>query len=150
MPQTLLKPRSHIFFMRWMTHFLRACFLPAHFASHNLLDKVQSRSWFWSILHVPNVLVRTPGVVVVDVYPLIPWIGVTAVGYGSGQIYRWPTDRRKAFLLRTGLAETAGFIVLRAINLYGDPVRWSSQKSTAFTVLSFLNTTHIRHRCCSC
>jgi uncharacterized membrane protein len=86
-------------------------------------------------------MLRTPRVLVVDVYPLIPWVGVAAVGYGLGQIYRWPTDRRKAFLLRTGAAVTAGFIVLRAINLYGDPVRWSSQKSVAFTVLSFLNTT---------
>lgn len=110
-------------------------------ASHNLLDNVQSRSWFWSILHVPNVLVRTPRIVVVDVYPLIPWIGVTAVGYVLGQTYRWPTDRRKAFLSRTGLAVTAGFILLRAINRYGDPVRWSWQKSVGFTVLSFLNTT---------
>jgi len=36
---------------------------------------------------------------------------------------------------------TAGFIILRAVNVYGDPSRWSPQKSAAFTVLSFLNTT---------
>jgi hypothetical protein len=36
---------------------------------------------------------------------------------------------------------TAAFIILRAINVYGNPVPWSAQKSTAYTVLSFLNTT---------
>jgi len=110
-------------------------------ATHNLFDNVQSMNWFWSILHVPNVLVATPRVVVFEVYPLIPWIGVTAVGYGLGQIYRWPADRRKAFLLPAGLAVTAGFVILRAINIYGDPFHWSAQKSAAYTVLSFLNTT---------
>ena len=35
----------------------------------------------------------------------------------------------------------AAFAILRGINVYGDPVRWTTQKSAAFTVLSFLNTT---------
>jgi uncharacterized membrane protein len=56
---------------------------------------------------------------------LIPWIGVTAAGYGLGQIFSWPSARRKAFLLPLGLALTAGFVILRAINTYGDPLRWS-------------------------
>lgn len=30
--------------------------------------------------------------------------------------------------------------MLRAVNLYGDPLPWSSQRSPLFTVLSFLNT----------
>jgi hypothetical protein len=40
-----------------------------------------------------------------------------------------------------GLALTASFILLRFINIYGDPQRWSTQRSAAFTLLSFLNTT---------
>lgn len=35
----------------------------------------------------------------------------------------------------------ATFVVLRALNVYGDPVAWRTQKSALFTVLSFLNTT---------
>src|SRR5271166_1411674 len=31
--------------------------------------------------------------------------------------------------------------MIRAINIYGDPLPWARQKSAAFTVLSFLNTT---------
>jgi len=72
-------------------------------------------------------------------YVLIPWVGVTAAGYGLGQIYSWPQERRRAFLLRLGLGLSAAFVILRAINRYGDPGPWSAQKSAAFTVLSFLN-----------
>jgi uncharacterized membrane protein len=110
-------------------------------ATHNLFDSVASRNWFWSILHVPNILVAKPGFTLFEGYPLIPWMGVTAAGYGLGQIYSWPAERRRRFLLRLGLASIAAFVVIRTINIYGDPLRWQSQKSAAFTVLSFLNTT---------
>src|SRR5260370_33936940 len=40
-----------------------------------------------------------------------------------------------------GLGITAGFIVLRAVNVYGDLNAWSSQRSTLFTALSFLKCT---------
>jgi uncharacterized membrane protein len=90
---------------------------------------------------VPNILLATPRFTVFAVYPLIPWVGVAAAGYGLGQIYNWPSDRRKPFLLWLGIGLTVSFVVLRAINIYGDPQPWSAQKSTAFTVLSFLNTT---------
>jgi uncharacterized membrane protein len=110
-------------------------------ATHNLFDGVQSSNWLWSILHVQTVLVSTPRFTVFEGYPLIPWIGVMAAGYGLGQIYAWPAARRQTFLLRSGLALTAGFFLLRFINIYGDPSRWSRQNSVASTVLSFLNTT---------
>jgi len=110
-------------------------------ATHNLLDSVSWDNWFWSILHVPNVLVSTPRFSVFESYPLIPWVGVAAAGYALGQIYRWPVVRRKRFLSQLGLALTAAFLVLRVINHYGDPNPWDRQDSHAFTVLSFLNTT---------
>ena len=109
-------------------------------ASHNLFDSVRSDSWLWSILHVPNVLVRMPRFTLFELYPLVPWVGVTAVGYGLGQIYNWPSERRRRFLLPLGLALTAGFLLLRFINIYGDPVPWTAQRSAVFTALSFLNT----------
>jgi len=109
-------------------------------AGHNWLDRIQSSNPVWTILHSPNFIVATPRHSVFVAYTLIPWVGVTAVGYGLGQIYAWASDRRRTFLLRAGLAVTAAFVVLRGINIYGDPVRWSTQKSAAFTVLSYLNT----------
>lgn len=83
---------------------------------------------------------KTPHYFVFVGYPLVPWVGVTAVGYGLGPIYAWTRQRRRTFLLRAGLIVTASFVILRGINGYGDPVSWSAQKSAAFTVLSFLNT----------
>jgi uncharacterized membrane protein len=112
-------------------------------ATHNLLDSVESSNPFWTILHSPNFILNHPGHIVFVPYALIPWVGVTAAGYGLGQIYgnNWPSTRRKTFLLTLGIGLTAGFFILRAVNLYGDPRPWASQKSAAFTVLSFLNTT---------
>jgi uncharacterized membrane protein len=109
-------------------------------ATHNLFDSVQSSSPLWTILHSPGFLVNHPGRIVFEPYVLIPWIGVTAAGYGLGQIYSWPSERRKASLLPLSIGVSAAFMVLRAINLYGDPQPWSTQKSAVFTVLSFLNT----------
>lgn len=109
-------------------------------AGHNLLDRVQSANPLWSILHSPNVIVQNPQHLVFALYPLIPWIGVTAAGYGLGQIYQWQPERRRAVLLRLGLGMVAAFILLRGINVYGDPFHWSTQKSAIFTTLSFLNT----------
>jgi uncharacterized membrane protein len=110
-------------------------------ATNNLFDSVDSSNWLWTILHSLNFLVNTPRHVVFVTYVLIPWVGVTAAGYGLGQIYSWPSARRRAFLLPLGIGLSAAFIILRAINIYGDPQPWSTQKSAAFTVLSFLNTT---------
>jgi uncharacterized membrane protein len=110
-------------------------------ASHNLFDSVQSSNLLWSILHLPNFIVNHPGHIVFVAYPLIPWMGVTAAGYGLGQIYGWPSVRRRAFLLPFGLGLTAAFFLLRGINVYGEPQRWATQRSAAFTALSFLNTT---------
>jgi uncharacterized membrane protein len=108
-------------------------------AGHNLLDPIMSNNVIWSILHSPNFIVANPQHSVFVAYPLIPWVGVTAAGYGLGQIYAWASDRRRTFLLRAGLGFTAAFVILRGINIYGDPVRWTTQKSAAFTMLSFLN-----------
>jgi len=109
-------------------------------AGHNLLDGMQSSNPIWSILHSPGMVWSDGQHFVFALYPLIPWVGVTAAGYGLGQIFKWTPERRQEFLLRLGLGLTGAFAVLRAINIYGDPFRWSPQKSAVFTVLSFLNT----------
>ncbi|MEJ7812521.1 MAG: heparan-alpha-glucosaminide N-acetyltransferase domain-containing protein [Gemmatimonadaceae bacterium] len=108
---------------------------------HNLLDGAKVSGPLWSILHAPGFVLNSPEHVVFAAYPLIPWIGVTAAGYGLGQIYSWDTDRRRAFLLRLGVALSLAFLAIRGLNVYGDPARWMPQQTTAFTVLSLLNTT---------
>ncbi len=109
-------------------------------AAHNLLDGAAFSGPLWSIVHQPGFVFNSPEHVVFASYPLVPWIGVTAAGYGLGQIYHWDSDRRRAFLLRLSLALSVAFIVLRGLNVYGDPTRWKAQQTVMLTVLSFLNT----------
>ena len=115
-------------------------------AAHNLLDPIRPAALgafapLWTILHAQGVVLSTPAHTVFVAYPLIPWIGVTAVGYGLGTLYSQDADRRRRTLLLIGVGLTAAFVVLRWANVYGDPARWSAQRSTLFTILSFLNTT---------
>ena len=113
-------------------------------ASHNLFDHVQPETfgklgWLWKILHSGGIIVPAEGYRFVAGYPLVPWIGVMAVGYSFGSLLvREATDRRKWFFL-LGAALTALFVLLRAINVYGDPDRWSPRENALFTFFSFLN-----------
>ena len=113
---------------------------------HNLFDPVQAASFgslapLWNILHAPGLLYAAPGRIVILAYPLIPWIGVMAVGYSLGAIYGWEPARRRQLLLRMGIALTTAFLVLRFVNVYGDPFPWKAQPTATFTLLSFLNLT---------
>lgn len=113
---------------------------------HNLLDPIRAQSFgalapLWTILHQGGVLFAEPGHLVIVGYPLIPWIGVMALGYAMGAIFELDLPRRREVLRRTGVAFVAAFLLLRFINVYGDPARWSAQRSAVFTVLSFVNTT---------
>src|SRR6185369_7367547 len=93
------------------------------------------------ILHQQGVVPLFDGIRAFFVYPLIPWIGVMAVGFAFGSIYQWEPERRRRWLLKAGAVVIALFVILRGINIYGDPSRWSWQASSIFTILSFLNTT---------
>jgi uncharacterized membrane protein len=125
----------------WLPPSVVLAFGAVMMVGHNLLDGIRSANPVWVVLHSPGFVVNHPGFVVFAAYPLIPWVGVTAAGYALGQVYRWSAERRQAFLLRLGLALGVAFLALRAINVYGDPARWSAQASTAMTVVSFLNVT---------
>ncbi len=113
---------------------------------HHLLDGIRASSFgawapLWSILHAPGFVVNTERVVVFVAYPLVPWVGVTALGYVLGQLYALDAERRRAILLRLGVTLIAAFVVLRGLNVYGDPSRWAAQDSPVRTMLAFLNTT---------
>ncbi len=110
-------------------------------AGHNLLDPLASSSPLWSILHGPGMVANTGDHVVFAAYPLIPWVGVTAAGYGLGQMYDWSAGRRQAWLLTLGLVLSLAFLVMRGANGYGDPSPWQPQHKAAVTLLSFLSTT---------
>jgi uncharacterized membrane protein len=120
---------------------------------HDTLDGIQVTSWngpgspvpgfgasLWKVLHQPGLIFPFgfPGPAVLVLYPLIPWIAVMAAGYAFGSLYRLDKAERLKILIRLGTATTIGFIVLRAINMYGDPAPWSAQSGIVKTALSFL------------
>jgi len=127
-------------------------------AGHNLLDPVAaawfgSLSWLWNILHQQGIF-RFHEATILVAYPLVPWVAVMAAGYCLGAVFlpnlpasgvqdgaEWAPAQRQRLLVRLGLGMILAFILLRAVNVYGDPARWSVQSSKLFTVLSFLNCT---------
>ena len=111
---------------------------------HNLLDGVRAEqlgegSWAWHVLHEPGLVPLGDGANLYVLYPLMPWIGVMAVGYLLGPVMQLDGAARQRVLFRLGAAVTLGFIVLRATNLYGDPAPWIAQETWLSTLLSFLN-----------
>jgi uncharacterized membrane protein len=113
---------------------------------HNLLDGWKAESfgalrWLWVLLHEQNVLAPRGDVFVFVAYPLVPWVGVMAAGYAFGQLLTLGRERRRRVLLTVGGSTVALFVVLRWLNVYGDPTPWASQARGAwYTFLSFLNT----------
>lgn len=115
---------------------------------HNLLDVVAidpTSFWFapWTILMRVGFLSVNPNVAFIISYPIVPWLGVMLVGYGLGSWYSNQIDSitRQKWLLTAGFICVIAFVILRFVNVYGDPAPWSNQQSTWFTVLSFINTT---------
>lgn len=78
-----------------------------------------------------------------DFYAILPWTGAMLLGYATGSFFRPSVNsaKRKKLVLSIGIAVTLLFIILRAINIYGDPSHWSQQKTGMATFFSFLNTT---------
>lgn len=114
-------------------------------AAHNLLDGIQAQDlgafgWLWNVLHEMGMFQLPSGTMFYIAYPLIPWIGVMAAGYGFGALLLLERDKRRRWLLGLGVALTLIFIILRATNAYGDPKPWSAQKNLLFTIFSFVNT----------
>src|SRR3989442_7644749 len=126
-------------------------------ALHNVLDRFPVKPWqgpqspipswgakLWMLLHQPGIFPigpHFPSPLVFVLYPLIPWIGVMAVGYAFGALYTKDAQlRKRGLLLICGIA-TLRFIFIRAIDKYGEPLHWARQKNLVFTILSFINTT---------
>jgi uncharacterized membrane protein len=114
-------------------------------AGHNLLDGLRidgSGAWgaLWIVLHQGGPVELGSGRQLFILYPLIPWIGVMASGYAMGPLLLRPPQERRRWLLGLGLTLTLAFIILRWVNLYGDPRPWAGQANLLLTFLSFINT----------
>lgn len=87
----------------------------------------------------PGAIPLEGGRIFVMGYPPIPWLGIMLAGFAAGRLFESTENRRKAIFLKLGLASLALFLIIRALNVYGDPVPWSSQKNGLYTFLSFMN-----------
>lgn len=113
---------------------------------HDLLQLVPAPSnpvalFISSVLFRPSLLQISQGFSAFTAYPLIPWLGIMLAGFAVGEFFELPAEKRTKIFLRLGIAIISLFAILRFINVYGDPLKWSSQKSALFTFLSFINTT---------
>jgi uncharacterized membrane protein len=111
---------------------------------HNALDGIKPGTFgawapLWNVLHQSGMIEPGMGIKLFVLYPLVPWIGVMAVGYALGPVFLLERDARRRWLGGLGLATVTGFVLLRASNLYGDPAPWVSYDSLLATVLSFIN-----------
>jgi uncharacterized membrane protein len=114
-------------------------------AGHNLMDSIQMngnnlQSFGWAMLHQQNGF-NWQGRMVLVGYPIIPWVGVMALGYCMGYLYvHYDAVKRKRLLLLYGVSAITLFFIIRFVNIYGDPFHWEKQEGFLFTLLSFLNT----------
>lgn len=75
-------------------------------------------------------------------YTILPWFALMTAGYLVGKWFNDPVDKLNKRLLVAGFCLLGLFLLLRGINLYGDPSPWNVQpRGSIYTVLSFLNVT---------
>ncbi len=103
---------------------------------HHLLDGVR----MWNLVHQVSVF-QVAGRTLIAPYTLVPWFAVMALGFCMGPLFEKAPEERRRLLLRIGWGATLAFVIVRALNVYGDPSPWVAQGLPPRTLLSFLNTT---------
>lgn len=114
--------------------------------THNLLQLVppsknQFAGTLQNIFFMRGLQVYSKEFMMVFTYPVLQWTGIMLLGYSFGRIFEKEASARNKILLRIGLGSLALFVMLRLLNVYGDPAPWTSQKNGLYTFLSFLNVT---------
>ncbi|RYF93380.1 MAG: DUF1624 domain-containing protein [Caulobacteraceae bacterium] len=108
-------------------------------AGHNLLDGIKAADLgalapLWNVIHEPGF--AAPFFIG---YPVLPWLGVMAFGYGIAPVFQMEPARRARLLTATGLAMIGLFALLRGFNLYGNPGPWSDQPGVLRDGFSLFN-----------
>jgi uncharacterized membrane protein len=121
---------------------------------HNTLDTLRVTSWngpnspepsplekVWILVHQGGAFPITsfPSPIVLALYPILPWLGLMAVGYASASLYAMPAERRRRLLTWLPLAMLVVFVLLRLTNLYGDPRPWMPQGDAIKSAMAFMN-----------
>ena len=119
---------------------------------HNLMDflspaagealQQSSLSWLWQILYFGGpIQLGQNGPTLMVLYSIIPWIGVVAAGYAFGAVMTLEPDRRNRICVALGASAIVLFLVLRSLDVYGDPRHWHSMGAIqAPALLRFIST----------
>jgi uncharacterized membrane protein len=120
---------------------------------HNVLDflspaagtalQQSSLSWLWQILYFGGpIQLGQNGPTLMVLYSIVPWIGVMAAGYAFGAVMTLEPSRRDRICVTLGASAIVLFLVLRTVDVYGDPRHWHSTGATQMSAwLRFINTT---------
>ena len=109
---------------------------------HNLLDTIHfDGNLLWAMFHDGGLFKISDNFKFFIGYPVVPWIAVMSLGYCFGLFYEssYGAERRKKALNIIGISSIALFIILRSINIYGDPFRWQTFDTLTKTAMNFLN-----------
>jgi uncharacterized membrane protein len=115
------------------------------FFGHNLID-IAERSrqtpvpiW-WNLLHQQGIKPLDGGHSLLILYPFLSWAGLMMLGYCCGKFFTGMESlKRNRILLWTGVGAIVFFIIMRAINWYGDPRPWKQQPTGLKTFFAFMN-----------
>lgn len=117
-------------------------------AGHNALDGVHFAAGHamhvpWAILHDRGWLAVSESLRLRTSYPVLPWIGVIALGYAAGPWFGKATAPalRARWLWTAGLSALAAFTLLRAFNAYGQAQTWQPQDTLLRTIMDVVNIT---------
>ncbi|WP_165672314.1 DUF1624 domain-containing protein [Metapseudomonas otitidis] len=116
-------------------------------AGHNLLDGVHAEpgTWAhipWAVLHDRGWIELGEGLRLRTSYPVLPWIGVIALGYALGPWFGRGSqaETRQHRLWVTGAACLLLFVLLRLVNGYGERP-WAPGADLTHTLMAFFNIT---------
>lgn len=120
-------------------------------AGHNLLDPISAEQagQVWAFLHDGGPIFIGGVPVGLFAYPVLPWIGIIAFGYGLGGVFTEAPEKRNRTILLLGIGMLALFFALRFTMIYGDPAfstgpegewrDWREQSSTVAAVMVFFD-----------
>ncbi len=111
---------------------------------HNLLDGIKADSLgnyklIWLMLHEQGFYQLTKTYAIFILYPVVPWIGVMALGYYFGTLFKLDAAVRKPLFIKIGAGAIALFLVLRGFNIYGDPIPWHTWDAWWKNILAFVD-----------
>jgi uncharacterized membrane protein len=122
-------------------------------ALHNLMDFIpdatrtaleqSSLNWLWQILYFGGpIQLGQNGPTLMVLYSIVPWIGVMAAGYAFGAVVTLEPRRRDRICVAVGASAIVLFLLLRTLDVYGDPRHWHVTEPTQMpTLFRFINTT---------